>query len=140
MCIVIDANAAHHLRSDDVAGAAVLRWLLRGRGKLVVSNELLKELSVTHFRATLVVLDRARKIIRANEHRCAQQKQMLINGGQMRSDDEHVLALVSTTACDVVFTHDQALHEDLKNKSIIAHHCSIFQYESHQHLLGECRC
>ena len=140
MCIVVDAKAAHHLRSSDAAGGAVLRWLLKGRGKLVVSKDLLRELSATHLRSTLVVLDRAGRMIRADDAKCDVMAGRLRESRQLHSNDAHVVALVATTLCEVVFTHDQPLHRDLKNRRIISHECSIFQEVSHQHLLGECRC
>lgn len=140
MCIVVDANAAHHLRRDDPAGTLVLNWLLRGKGKLVVSTELLQELSRTHLRTTLLSLERAGRMLRADEAVCGPLTQKLRIGGELDSNDPHVVALVASTCCDVVFTHDKPLHKDLKNSAFVKHDCAIFQNASHNHLLGECRC
>lgn len=140
MCIVVDANAAHQLNSNDPAGVLVLRWLLKGRGKIVVSKELLAELSRTHLRSTLVGLERAGRMLRANEEICGPLTAKLRAEGALQSNDAHVVALVASTSCDVVFTHDQPLHRDLKNRALVNHDCAIFQDVSHNHLLGECRC
>ena len=140
MCIVIDANAAHKLRGADPDGAPVLSWLLRGRGKLVVSKELLDELARTAIRPILVTLERAGKLIRANEARCGQLVEQLTASELPVSNDVHILALVVVTTCDVIFTHDQPLHRDLKNRAVVPHHCAIYQTADHRALLGECRC
>lgn len=140
MCIVIDANAAHRLNTSDKAGAAVLQWLLRGKGKLVVSNDLLKELSRTPVSSILVTLSQAGRLVRANEMLCQQTRKHLEERVEMKSNDHHVVSLVITSACELVFTEDRALHRDLKNRSIIGHHCSVYKTASHKHLLGECRC
>jgi rRNA-processing protein FCF1 len=140
MCIVVDANAAHHLHADDPAGALVLAWLLKGKGKLVVSTKLLEEIKSVSFRATLVVLEQARKLCRTDDLQCEQVKADIENVGSLKSNDSHVVALVITEKCELVFSHDQKLHEDLKNKSIVKSGCSIFQTADHAHLLGECKC
>ena len=57
----------------------------------------------------------------------------------MKSNDPHVIALVAS-GCDLVYTHDQPLHQDLKNKELVPKGCSVFQAPAHKHLLGECDC
>lgn len=140
MCIIIDANAAHHLSAEDPAGALVLEWLLRGRGKLVVSTENLRELAKTRFRDTILRLDQARLLCRADEDSCNKLRDALIDGHSLQSDDPHVVALVIVSGCDLIFTHDQPLHKDLKNRHIVPSNCSVYQSAGHRHLLGECRC
>jgi rRNA-processing protein FCF1 len=140
MCIIVDANAAHRMHAEDPAGAIVLRWLLKGKGRLVVSKELLKELSKTAFRDTIAVLDRAARVCRADEVKCQEIRDKLEKDGDMKSNDGHVLAIVLSESCDLVFTHDNPLHIDLKNKKLVPNGCSIFQTSDHGHLLGECNC
>ena len=140
MCIVVDANSAHHMRSGDPGGAAVLRWLLRGPGKLVVSSQVLRELAQTKFREVILTLDRAGKVCRANDVSCDADRDTINASGQLCSNDSHVIALVRTSRCDLVFTHDQPLHHDLKNRALVPNGCSIYQGAQHNHLLGQCRC
>jgi hypothetical protein len=140
MCIVVDANAAHNLHGENEAGALVLGWLLKGKGKLVVSKDNLKELFRTRFRETIVALDRASRLCRADDEQCDKLRDKLTAGGKLKSNDAHVVALVAVSGCDLVYTHDQPLHQDLKNRSVVPNGCSVFQTTAHRHLLGGCDC
>jgi hypothetical protein len=140
MCIVVDANSAHHMKSDDPDGKPVLDWLLRGSGKLVVSDDLLRELSVTPIRAILVTLEQARKLIRVDNNLCASRKLFHEESGRLRSDDPHVVALMEVSHCEVIFTKDKNLHKDLVNRDVIPRKCAIYQSIDHRHLLTVCRC
>ena len=140
MCIVIDANACHKLTGDHEDGSKVLAWLLNGRGRLVVSKALLSEIYLRSFGSLLVTLDQAGRLFKANDELCDARADQLKKSGQLKSNDAHVVSLVINSPCDVVFTHDQPLHVDLKNKNIVPNGCSIYQTANHHHLLGECRC
>lgn len=140
MCIIIDANSAHHLRATDPAGSLVLAWLLKGRGRLVVCAETLKELARTHLSPTLLTLDRAGRLIKGDEEQYRAVKAQIESSGLLQSDDPHIVALASLQRCDLVYTHDQPLHRDLKNRELLPFTCSIYQTSSHRHLLGECNC
>jgi hypothetical protein len=139
MCIVVDANVAHKMRADDPDGSPVLKWLLKGGGRLVVCNELLGEISDRKFLSTLVVLEQAGRLCRAEEDRVKAEKYIIENSGLMKSNDPHILATVRVSRCELVFSHDQPLHADLKNGKLIGS-CSIYQNASHGALLGQCRC
>lgn len=140
MCIIVDANAAHHMCTTDDAGSAVLRWLLRGSGKLVVSGDILKELKPTKLFDTIITLEQAGKLVRANDDDCLSKKTELESAGNLASNDPHILALVNVSGCALVFTHDQNLHIDLKNKNVVSHSCAIYQTIGHRHLLTQCHC
>lgn len=140
MCIVVDANAAHHMCPTDGAGSAVLKWLLRGSGKLVVSEDVLKELKPTKLFGTILTLEQSGKLVRANDDLCSSKRAELESDGNLVSDDPHVVALVSVSKCALVFTHDQNLHADLKNKDVVSHSCAIYQTTAHKHLLTQCHC
>lgn len=137
---MVDANACHKLNSEHDDGSKVLEWLLRGRGRLVVSKTLLSEISINSFGSLLVTLDQAGRLFRADDVACDQRADQLRASGKLKSNDAHVVSLVINSPCDVVFTHDQPLHADLKNKDIVPNGCSIYQSANHRHLLGECRC
>jgi rRNA-processing protein FCF1 len=139
MCIIVDANASHKMNGDHPDGSLVLKWLLHGKGKLVVSNELLSELTLTRFRDTIIVLDQAGRVCRVDEHRCSEYKDIVTSSGLMVSDDPHVLAIILSSDCDLIFTNDQPLHRDLKNRELVRP-VSIYQTARHRALLGECRC
>ena len=107
MCIVVDANVAHRLNASDPDGSPVLRWLLRGKGRIVVSKPLLRELARAGLQTTLVNLDRAGRFIRGNETDCEALKNIFEAEGGFKSNDAHILALMTSTCCDLVFTHDK---------------------------------
>lgn len=140
MCIIVDANAANSLHADHDAGAIILTWLLRGKGKLVVSQDNLRELFKTRIRETILALDRASRLCKADDAACNELRDKLVADGRLKSNDPHVVALVAVSGCDLVYTHDQPLHQDLKNKELISKGCSVFQTADHRHLLGECSC
>lgn len=140
MCIVVDANACHKLNGENEDGNRVLTWLLKGRGRLVVSRFLLQEIKISSFGSLLVNLEQAGKLYRADDLACDARAVELNASGMLKSNDAHVVSLVLNSPCDVVFTHDQPLHVDLKNRDIIPNGCSIYQNSNHSHLLGECRC
>lgn len=140
MCIIVDANSAHNMKADNEDGVHVLRWLLLGGGKLVVSSDLLEELNRTNLKEILITLDRARRLVRADDGDCTRERALIVASDLPRSDDLHVIALVNSSGCELIYTKDQNLHSDLKNRQIVAHKCSIYQNADHRHLLQECRC
>jgi rRNA-processing protein FCF1 len=140
MCIVVDANAANNLHAEHDAGALVLAWLLKGKGKLVVSQDNLRELFKTRLRETIVTLDRASRLCRSDDEACNGLRDKLLASGKLHSNDAHVVALVTVSGCDLVYTRDKPLHQDLKNKDLVPKGCSVFQTADHKHLLGECNC
>lgn len=139
MCIIVDANSGHRMRADDAAGSLVLRWILKGGGKAVVSNRLLRELNKTAFGETLRVIEQSGRLCRCDEAVCEREYQRLNEEAKLKSDDAHVIALIIASGCELVFTHDKLLHADIKNKTIVGN-CKIYQLPSHYKLLGECRC
>lgn len=128
------------MHASNPAGAAVLRWILKGRGKAVVSQQLLRELNKTQFGNVIKTLDQAGKICRVDDDLCDQESEKIKLSGFMRSNDPHVLALLRLSGCELIFTHDKLLHEDIKSKMILRASCKIYQTEDHADLLGECRC
>ena len=60
--------------------------------------------------------------------------------GKCRSNDPHVIALASVSGCRLIFSKDQDLHEDAKDKSLLNPSASIYQTVDHGHLLTECKC
>jgi len=140
MCIVIDANAAHELDGEHEAGKPVLRWLLAGPGKLVASQKILAEISANYFLDVVQALEQAGKLIKVNENLCEKEEHDLRCRDLCRSNDHHIISVVKVQRCELVFTHDKPLHDDLKNRDIIEFRVKIYQNEGHHRLLGQCRC
>lgn len=140
MCIIIDANAAHQLDGERDSGVPVLKWLLYGSGKLVVSSELLREIRAGHFLEVVQALEQAGKLVRADEKLCLEETKGVKEKFDLRSNDGHIIGLVKASSCDLVFTGDKPLHDDLKNRDVIGFKVRIYQDESHKHLLSQCKC
>jgi rRNA-processing protein FCF1 len=140
MCIIIDANVAHKMLGKDKDGLAVLRWLLFGQGRLVVSFDLLNELRKTKISSILIELDRTGKLIRVNQEKCNILRTKFQANVNVISNDFHLLAAIVVSECEIVFTHDKKLHKDIKNKALVPHRCSIYQTYKHSFLLNKCQC
>ena len=140
MCIIVDADSVQDLKGPTEDGKPVLRWLLTGRGKLVVGGKLKRELAKASLSQTMVVLDQAGRLKKLNDISVDDLTEKLKSGGQCRSNDCHILAAAIVSGCRLVFTKDQKLHSDAQNKDILDPPASIYQTKAHQHLLTECRC
>ena len=69
MCIIIDANAVAELNAPTEHGAAVLKWLLTGKGKLVIGGKLKAELSKSaKMQSTMVTLNSGWQITQHPRH------------------------------------------------------------------------
>jgi hypothetical protein len=116
----------------------VIRWLLLGKGGLIIGGKLSKELLRTNFRDTMVVLDRAGRLHRQDDAK--------IEGlaarfqADCKSNDSHVLATAAVSGCRLVFTRDKVLQQDLKDKKILDPIASIYSSAGHKHLLTTCEC
>jgi rRNA-processing protein FCF1 len=139
MCIIADANVLGDLNTPSEDGEPVMNWLLKGRGALIIGGYLKRELERSRkLCATLVVLDQAGRLHRLNDEKVKGVAEKIEKG--CCSDDSHVVAAAIISGCRLVFTKDQALHKDLKNKDIINPSASIYQSKSHKHLLTDCDC
>ena len=49
-----------------------------------------------------------------------ERQQVLVQGGLVKSDDEHVLALALVSGARLLYTNDSALKSDFSNTEIIA--------------------
>ena len=142
MCIIVDANSSHELVNRSEDGLPVLRWLLnpKRRSGRIVGGQLVKELVKAGFADTLAVLSRAGRLHRAPDRIVDERAEALRESGSCVSNDQHVVALALETGCDIVFTKDKALHQDLKSHAPTGHRIAIYQRATHARLLRECRC
>jgi rRNA-processing protein FCF1 len=137
MCIIVDTNAAHDLSGPTPDGSPVLRWLLYGKGGLVVGGNLRRELSKS-MRGTLVVLNRAGRLWSIDDGAVEKMADRIKR--TCVSNDSHVLAVAAISGCRLIFTKDKKLHKDAKNKKLLDPPAAIYKSKAHQHLLTVCRC
>lgn len=139
MCIIVDANVANDLCNGTEDSAPVLKWLLTGGGALIIGGKLTGELFRTKLRDTLVVLDRAGRLRRVDSVRIEEVESKL-DKDSCRSDDLHIIATAVVSGCRLVYTRDQNLQKDMKNKKVVDPVASIYTKRSHRHLLHPCEC
>lgn len=140
MCIIVDADSAHHLSNLTEHGKPVMRWLLKGRGGLVVGGEIKRELTKGGLRETMVILDQAGRLKKLDDKKVDDLAKEIKKSGKCQSNDHHVIAVALISGCRLLYSSDQALHEDAKNCEILNPTASIYKSKDHQHLLTECNC
>lgn len=122
MCIIVDTNRMMDYLSnpDNEDVAPIHKWLNRKLGFLVYSTEgrFANELQR---KARRLLQEQMRagnaKLIPSNE--CREDEQSLQGNSAVKSDDYHILALARASNARILFTSDQDLVEDFKNKALI---------------------
>lgn len=122
MCAIIDTNVRHEVFGDNQseAGAHFLDWLEKGKGKLAIGGRLRHELSQSEkFQELLNLLLLGGNAINIPDQEVDTAAQELQNQMICKSDDEHVLALARVSGARLLYTNDQDLQKDFKNRQII---------------------
>ena len=123
MCAIVDANVAHQVfgQNRPPAGQRFFEWLSSRRGQLVVGGRLLEELSgnvgLLQWLRSAGLYGRARSVIDENVN---DRAEALRRSNICTSNDEHVIALALVSGARLLYTNDQALIDDFKNRDIIA--------------------
>ena len=122
MCGIVDANVANEVFGEDCppAGGRFFDWLGSPRGQLVVGGELRRELSRDHrfvrWLGSAIRYGRARTITdEAVEERADDLQRRDI----CKSNDEHVLALAIASGARLLYTNDNLLMDDFRNRNIV---------------------
>lgn len=144
MCLIVDANVAHlAFIKREARFEPILAGLTQGSVRIVVGGKLTSELlRIRALVRLLGELDRAGRLRRVNDGAVEIAEQTLLAGGQIGSDDPHILALAIVGSVRLLCTDDKALMDDFKNKSIIDKpRGSIYHDEKHKKLLSKhCKC
>lgn len=123
MCAIVDANVASEVFGDarPPAGEVFFKWLASPRGQLVVGGKLREELSrnarLLRWLRTAIQYGRARSVPDGDVDDRAER---LRREGTCMSDDHHVLALALVSGARLLYTNDNALIADFKNRAIVA--------------------
>lgn len=141
MCIIIDADVSHQISPPTDAARPVIDWVLSGRGRVVTGGRNARELGRNGTLARwLVTLKRAGRL---REIDTAKIDAELVVVGQIGcvSNDPHIIALARASGSRLVFSNDAALHQDIRNPSLLAKpRAHIYQNESHRRLLRNDAC
>ena len=122
MCMIIDANRLGVFLSDQMAEDAkpIHGWLNKGWGNLVYSTggAFADEVG-RRSRATLARYAQAGRATVIPAEQFKEDERQLRGNEAVRSDDPHVLALARHSGARVLYTGDQKLINDFKNKRLI---------------------
>ena len=122
MCAIVDANASYEVFGDNQtpAGKHFYDWLMRRNGgALVAGGKLLRELNPnSKFREVFGERLRAGRAKLVLDDKVASELDKLPNE-LIESDDHHVLALANASGARLLFTNDNALQDDFRNRRII---------------------
>ncbi len=122
MCMIIDANRLGVFLSDQTAEDArpIHGWLNKGWGNLVYSTggAFADEVG-GRSREKLARYVQAGRATVIPAEQFEEAERQLQNNEAVRSDDPHVLALAIHSRARVLYTGDQRLIRDFKNKQLI---------------------
>ncbi len=122
MCIIVDANKMGIFLSDPMRDEVepIHKWLINGSGNLVYSTGGAFAKEVTGFaRDKLASYVQAGRATLIPDAEFAEDERQLRNDPIVHSDDPHVLALAKASRARVLYTGDNKLIKDFKNKNII---------------------
>jgi hypothetical protein len=142
MCIVIDANVAHQFSNASKDAVLVQEWVEAKPGRMATGGKNIRELSQHNWmRRWLVNLTRAGILTRIPDAVVDAEELRLTGTNVCRSDDPHIVALALKSGARILFSHDQALHQDFGNKDLIDKpRGSVYQSAAHKHLLDDANC
>ena len=124
MCVIVDNNVAGLLFGDPKdrpeAATKFLEYVDKGKLKLVAGGRLADELKgSSKVEAWLAEAVRGGTAKLVPSHKVDSVEQQLIQVGNYKSDDPHVLALALVAGARLLYTHDDALSDDFKDPNLI---------------------
>ena len=114
VCAIIDANVSHEVfgRNRPGAGVRFFKWLMSPRGRLVAGGKLLEELAKTPYLDFALQLQSTGKLRNVDKRAVDGCADHLRATGACRSNDPHVIALAQVSGARLLYSNDQALHQD----------------------------
>ena len=123
MCAIVDTNVANDVfgPSPSPAGEKFLDWINKGNGRLVVKGELLKELEsgTPDFRKWAAMAVNSGKMRNVNKGRVDRRTKELREDKTLESNDPHVIALAQVSGARLLYTNDDKLQKDFRNKNLV---------------------
>ena len=114
--MIVDANRFDRFFSENDFEVA-RRWIHEGPGRLVIGGtKYHAELAARPPILNLVLqLDKARRVTKANDEAVDRKTNELIGAGKIKSNDQHIVALVIVSGCQIVCTDDKKLRGDIRS-------------------------
>ncbi len=122
MCAIVDNNVANEVfgRNPPEAGRHFRRWLGGRNGRLVVGGRLLEELrGSSEFREWFQQNELSGRLLQVSADEVGREAERVKRSKLRTSDDEHVLALAIASGARLLYTNDNLLMDDFRNRSII---------------------
>ena len=127
MCAILDANSAHDVfgRSGrSTAGKDFYAHLQQGGMELVVGGKVLQELRRASEDLLKWIKEADRgghqgRIRRIRDEEIETMQKKLERAENLRSDDPHVIALAQASGARLLYTKDEDLRQDFKDKEIL---------------------
>ena len=121
MCAILDAGVVHEVFGSNrpPAGEKFFDWINEGHGRLVLGGKLLVELNRTAAREWARQALNAGLIRSVSTDKVNARADTLQSEGSCRSDDPHVIALAQVSAARLLYSNDNKLQRDFKNKTLI---------------------
>ena len=123
MCAIVDAQVAHEVFGGDPssAGREFFKWIHKGSGRLVTGGKLWQELKrgSPDFRQWAREAQLAGLINLLDERQVDQRTTQIERDAEHKSNDPHVLAVAQISGARLIFTNDEHLGQDFRNKSLI---------------------
>lgn len=144
MCLIVDMNVAHKilLTNCDPDFKDVHASLFGNKGtvaKLVYGGQLLREYNGNRaVRRRVAILDTAGRAQKISDEQVDEEAELLLRSGSCVSDDPHIIALAKLSRVRLLCSHDQNLHEDFTNKSLLDNpRGKVYQNSGHKDLLRQ---
>lgn len=123
MCAIVDNDVQHQVfnpKKQTPAGRHFLDWIDKRHGKLVIGGKLRREL-VEHdeFRKWFQQAILSSKVIQIDDQKVDDVAVSILKQHDLKSDDEHTLALAQISGARLLFTNDLQLQEDFNNHAVI---------------------
>ena len=122
MCAVLDNDVVHEVfgKRRSPAGQEFFKWIDSGRGRLIGGGKLLKELARNEsFRLWWQAAALSGLATRVGDALVEAEAVRLANREACRSNDEHVVALALVGGARLLYSNDDKLQHDFKNRHLI---------------------
>ena len=123
MCAIIDANVVGEVFGDErpEAGEEFFRWINTGQGVLVVGGKLFLELTraSAKFNRWAQAALLTGRMIRQDANEVNARERQISSDRQHASNDPHVLALAQVSGARLLYTNDQDLQQDFKDRRLV---------------------
>jgi hypothetical protein len=140
MCLIVDANCAGSVfvgvGPDEFE--PVRRALLGQKigARLALGGHLVQEYQRAGVLKVVLELDRAGRAFGVDDAEVSRLAEQLKDGGLLRSNDSHVIALALVSKVRLLVSLDKPLHKDFTNPALISKpRGKVYQKRSHAHLL-----